>query len=127
ELDESVMLALASTEAEPLLALLDRTTAGSAARRFLLIDARLAGDPVARAAILAALGSDGAPVEVVRVDGRGIFDEPDRFLALSGRMRSRGDILVAATAFNDALAALAHLPADDLPEAPAGRMFVRRI
>ena len=126
ELEESVRLALASRHSQPLLGLLDRETRG-AARRFVLVDARLASDPGARAAILSSLGAGDAAISVARVDGGGIFEEPERFLALSRRMRSRGDILVAATAFNDALAALAELPADALPGDPGGRAFVLRL
>lgn len=124
ELEESVRLALASPDAVPLLPLLDRETTG-AARRFLLVDARLAADPRARAAVLGALGA--SPVRVVRVDGSGIFEERERFLSLSRRMRARGDMLVAATAFNDALAALVGPDSYAPPDEPAERAFVRRM
>jgi len=128
ELEEAVRFALASPHSRPLLDLLDRETGGAgAARRFVLLDARLAVDPGARAAVLASLGAGAAAISVARVDAGGIFDEPERFLALSRRMRSRGDMLVAATAFNDALAALAELPPDALRGDPGGRAFVLRL
>jgi len=127
ELEESVKIALASPDAAPLLPLLERETAVGAARRFILLDARLAADQRARAAVLGSLGADGAPVRVVRVDGGAIAAERERFLAVCRRMRTRGDLLVAATTFNDALAALADVSADALPEEPGGRAFVLRL
>jgi hypothetical protein len=124
ELEESVKLALASPDAVPLLPLLERETAAGSARRFILLDARLTMDARARAAVLGALGADGATVRVVRVDGGDIAAERERFLAVCRRMRTRGDLLIAATAFNDALAAIAEVPENALPEEPGGRAFV---
>lgn len=123
-LEESVKIALASPGAAPLLPLLDRETAEGPGRRFILVDARLAEDPACRAALIGPLEAGAGAVTVARVDGGGIFAERERFLRLARRMRARGDILVAATSFNGALASLAGLSPPSLPDDPGDRAFV---
>jgi len=125
-LEESVERSLTAEVALPLLPLLDRETLGCAPGRFILVDARLMGEPRVRGALLESLCKDGKQVRCVIVDARDIFSHRERFLQICRRMRARGDSLFALTAFNDDLAALTGTASGGLPPDPADRRFILR-
>lgn len=125
-LEESVERSLTEEVALPLLPLLGRETLECTPGRFILVDARLMGEPRVRGALLESLGKDGKQVRCVIVDGRDIFSHREHFLQICRRMRARGDSLFALTAFNDDLAALTGTASGDLPPDPADRRFILR-
>lgn len=125
-LDRAVSKAMGSEDAAPLLSVMEKETGNGGGARFILVDSRCLRIPALKKAILETLSARGAAVSCRLVKADGIFDEKERFLGICGRMRDRGDILFAATPFNDYIASITGNSADSLPSAPEERAFMLR-